>query len=127
MKLLLSSLAIFTASLLFGQDLTGKWVNTSFSGDENVAYVFDKDGTMTMFYGGKQIETKEPVTYSLKPAGDLYHLEFAYSKKNSSFSAKVLGLVKFKGTDVMEFETFDKKNLPEELDFTKESLMFSRE
>ena len=80
-----------------------------------------------MFYGGTKIETEEPVLYTLTPKGDFHHLEFSYTKKKSSFSADVLGLIRFTGEDVMELETFSKKSLPKELDFTEESMMFSRE
>jgi len=127
MKFCLSVLTFLAVTTLFGQDLTGRWVNSSFSGEENLAYVFSEEGTMTMFYAGNKIETKAPIKYTLKPMGELYHLSFSYEQKLNSFNASVLGLIKFSGKDAMEFETFDKKNLPEKLEFTEESLMFSRQ
>ena len=127
MKLFLTALTFLTVSIISAQDLTGKWANASFSGEENFAYVFSIEGTMEMFYAGEKVETEKPVTYTLTQKGDFHHLEFSYKRKNGSFSANVLGLIKFTGKNVMEFETFDKNNLPKELDFTEESMMFRRE
>jgi hypothetical protein len=126
MKVRLTLVAILISAFAFCQDLEGRWVNSSFSGEENLAYLFDDGHVMKMYYAGEEIVTVEPIKYTLKAEGDFYHLEMKYMKKSNNFSADLIGLIEFTGKNQMELEFFDKKNLPEKIEFTEESLTFVR-
>jgi hypothetical protein len=126
MKFRLTLLALLVSAFAFCQNMEGRWVNTSFSGDENLAYLFQDDNTVKMYYAGEEILTAEPIKYTLRKDGDFYMIEMKYIKKANNFSADLLGLVKFRGKNQMELEFFEKKNLPESLEFTEESLTFIR-
>jgi hypothetical protein len=102
-------------------------VNRSFSGEENLSYVFEEGNIMKMYYAGQEIETIEPIVYTIKEDGDYYILEASYKKKSNGFSSDLLGILTFTGKNQMDLEFFDKKKLPEDLDFTEEVLSFTRE
>lgn len=127
MKYRLTILALFITVFSFCQNLDGRWVNLSFSGEENLAYQFEENKTVKMYYAGEEMITKEPIEYTLKQDGEYYLLEMNYVQKSNNRSVDLLGLVKFKGKNQMELEFFDKKNLPEELEFTEEALTFVRQ
>lgn len=126
MKLRFTLLALLISAFAFCQNIEGRWINASFSGEENLAYLFNDDHTMKMYYAGEEIVTVEPIHYTLKKVGDLHHLEMKYTKKSNKFTADLLGLVKFTGKNQMKLEFFDKKNLPEEIEFSEEALIFVR-
>lgn len=126
MKFRLTLLALLVSAFAFCQNMEGRWVNASFSGDENLAYLFQDDNTVKMYYAGEEILTNEPIKYTLRKDGDFHMIEMKYTKKANNFSADLLGLVKFRGKNQMELEFFEKKNLPEKLEFTEESLTFMR-
>jgi len=126
MKYRLTLLALSITVFAFCQNLDGRWANLSFSGEENMAYEFEENKTVKMYYAGEEVITKQPIEYTLKKHGEYYLLEMKYVRKSNNFSVDLLGLVKFKGKNQMELEFFDKKNLPEKLEFTEEALTFVR-
>lgn len=126
MKLRFTFIAMLFTVLAFCQDMEGMWVNSSLSGDENLAYSFAPDNTMKMYYAGTEIVTTAPIKYVISKKGDRYQLEMSYTRKSNGFSADLIGLVQFTGKDVMELEFFDKRKLPAKMNFTEESLMFVR-
>ncbi|MGB6036468.1 MAG: hypothetical protein WBG42_09370 [Cryomorphaceae bacterium] len=126
MKFRLTLVAFLISVLAYCQDLEGRWVNVSFSGEENLAYLFEEDNTMKLYYAGKEVETEKPIKYTVKKDGDFYLLEMKYTQKSNSLSSDLLGLVKFMGKNKMELEFFDKKNLPEKLEFSEESMTLTR-
>jgi hypothetical protein len=127
MKFRFTLFAFLVSSLAFCQDIEGRWVNSSFSGDENLAYEFLEGEIVKMYYAGEEITTKKPVGYDLKEKGDFFVMTMEYTNAINGFNANVFGLVKIISKNQMKMEFWDKNKLPEELEFSTESLIFTRE
>jgi hypothetical protein len=128
MKIKLTLFAILLSSIAFCQVPEGKWVNYGFSGEENLAYEFEKDNVIKLFYAGKAIPTAQPVKYQLKELGeDRYLIEMQYTNLTNNLSANVVGLMKKLGKGRMEMEFWDRASAPEQYEFTEESLVYEKE
>jgi len=126
MKLRLTFLALMISAFAFCQSLEGRWVNTSFSGDENLAYHFIKGNLVKMYYAGQEIPTENPVEYVLKENEDSYLIEMQYINLQNNYKADVVGLIKFLGKDRIEMEFWSKSDVPDKLEFSEESLIYTR-
>ncbi|MCZ4408848.1 hypothetical protein O3Q51_08520 [Cryomorphaceae bacterium 1068] len=126
MKFRLTLVAILISAFAFCQNLEGRWVNSSFTGEENVAYEFLKDNKVKIFYAGTQL-TEGAVEYEIKKNGDLYIIILQYQNVLNNYSANTIGLVKVIDKDRIEMEFWDRKDAPKELGFSDESLLYTKE
>lgn len=127
MKFRLTLVAILISAFAFCQDLEGRWVNSGFGGEENLAYDFSKDQFVKMYYAGKEIATKEPIKYELKNYGDSFLIEMSYTIARDNRNVNVIGLVTFLGKDQLEMEFWSKSDIREKVEFTEESLIYTRQ
>jgi len=127
MKFRLSLFAFLITAFAYCQNLEGRWVNSGFLGEENLAYDFIKGQEIKMYYAGDQIPTNKPVKYELKKDGDSFVIEMHYVNSINGYNANVVGLIRFLDEDRIEMEFWDKAKLPEDMNFTEESLIYQRQ
>ena len=128
MKFKLTLLSVLISTFSFCQDLEGRWVNSSFTGAENMAYEFEEGNVMKMYYAGKEIPTAQPIVYSLKELDEDRHLiEMKYTNLANNLSADLIGVIVVLGKDKVEMEFWERSAVPEDYAFTEESLIYYRE
>ncbi len=127
MKFRLTLVALLISAFAFCQDLEGRWVNSGFGGEENFAYEFTKGQHVKMYYAGKEVATKEPIKYELKKYGDSFLVEMRYTVAENNLNANVIGLLTFLGDDRIEMEFWSKSDIREKVEFTEESLIYTRQ
>jgi hypothetical protein len=126
MKFRLTLVAILISAFAFCQNLDGRWVNSSFTGEENLAYEFLQDKKVKIFYAGSQL-TKGAVDYEIKEQGDSYIITIKYQNALNDYNANTIGLMKMIDKDRIEMEFWDRKEVPKEMEFSDESLIYKRE
>lgn len=126
MKLRFTLVALLFSAFAFCQNLEGRWVNSSFTGEENVAYEFLEGEQVKIYYAGKEL-TREPVEYKLKEHGGTFIITMQYQNAVNGYNANTIGLVKMVGKNRAEIEFWDRNNAPKELEFSDESLIYTKE
>lgn len=123
---------LFFIALIFGlqhvsaQELEGKWVNSSFTGEENAAYEFEEGNIMKMYFAGEEIPTAVPIEYDLTEKDEYFLITTSFYNKMNGRSENLIGKLKFLSDDQIKLEFWEKGKAPEEFRFTEEALTFSR-
>ena len=125
-KIILFVALFFGFQYVSAQELEGKWVNTSFTGDENAAYEFQEGNILKMYYAGKEIPTKEPVKYNLTDKDDYRLISMSFFNKMNSRSENLVGRLEFLSDDQIKLEFWEKGRAPKGYAFTNEALTFNR-
>lgn len=126
-KLFLFFIFFTFCQFVHAQDLKGKWVNLSFTGEENSAYEFLDNQIVKMYYGGMEIKTEEPVKYKITDKGEYFVLEMSFKNKLNGRNDNLIGRLEFQSDDVIEMEFWSRSKAPGDLEFTEESVTYVKQ
>ena len=131
MKNLITVILMILSLTTFDQveKLEGKWISESESTDgEIIAYEFENNKTLKMYFDGKELPTKKPIEYKITENKNRTEIEIEYVSPWNNSIEKMYGLVEFlkSGKIKMEFFPFDEQ-VGKKNKFSKEAVIFIKE
>ena len=130
MKNLITVILMILSLTTFAQTekLEGKWISESESTDgEIIAYEFENNETLKMYFDGKELPTKKPIEYKIIENKNRTEIEIEYVSPWNNSTEKMYGLIEFlkNGKIKIEFFPFDEQ-VGKKNEFSKEAVIFKK-
>jgi len=130
MKNLITILLLVFTFFSFAQTekLSGKWTSETESTDgEIIAYEFDNNRVLKMFFNGKELRTKKPIEYKIIENNNRTEIELEYVSSWNNSIEKMYGLIEFleDGKIKIEFFPFDEQ-VGKQNDFSEDAIIFKK-
>lgn len=125
-KIALLIVLVFGCQFVFAQELEGRWVNLSFTGDENAAYEFKEGNIMKMYFGGKEIPTAVPVEYDLTEEDEYFLITTSFYNKMNGRKENLIGKLEFLSEDQFKLEFWQKGKVPKGYEFTENAMTYTK-